>query len=242
MRLFIGLPTYGGLRFNTMALLSAVKKQKFFTEISAMEVDGSLLAASFNRCLIHALKLRDEKQADFFLLMHADIVPVENETWLDDLMEARKFARLQYKDNEPYKAQVLSVVSPIKDLRGVTSTGYEGPTIWAPKRFTMKQILEGPETFTRDDLLINTGMLLIDLRNNDWIDKIRFTISDAILVNSEGTRMPGVQPEDWQFSRDVRALGVKLWATRKVKIVHRGLFNYPNFAVWGKEEDPGDQH
>jgi hypothetical protein len=242
VKLFIGLPTYGGQRFNTMALLSVVKKNKFFTEVHAMEVDGSLLAASFNRCLIQAMRMRDQKEADFFLLMHADIVPVENTLWLDHLMEARQFARLQYKDNEPYKAQVLSVVSPIKDLRGVTSTGYEGESIWAPKRFTMKQILEGPETFTRDDLLINTGMLLIDLRNNDWIEKVRFTISDAIITDSTGLRMPGVQPEDWQFSRDVRSFGVKLWATRKVKIVHRGLFNYPNFAVWGKDEDPGDEH
>lgn len=242
LKLFIGLPTYGGQRFNTMALLSAQQNQRFFAGIHAMELDGSLLAASFNKLLITAQKLHGQGECDFFLLMHADIVPIDVANWLDQLMEARQYARTQCADNEKYKAAVISVVVPIKDHRGLTSIAIEGPTIWNPRRLTLREIhAMEQDTFTDENLLVNTGMLLIDMRNNDWISKIRFTISDAILKTQEGDLLAAVQPEDWQFSRDARALGVKLWATRKVKIVHRGLFSYPNFTPWGEEQDPGDK-
>lgn len=245
LKLFIGLPTYGGQRWNTMALLSAQQNQRFFKTMHAMELDGSLLANGFNKMLITARQLHAQGECDFFLLLHADIVPIDSKNWLDQLMEARQDARLQYKDNEPNKAQVLSVVSPIKDARGITSTAVEGPTVWNPRRLTMKEVLDGPETFTREDLLVNTGMLLIDMRKNEWVNKVCFNISDGILRTPDGNLHAGTQPEDWQFSRAVKEVcresgGIKLWATRKVKIIHRGYYNYPNFTSWGADEDPGD--
>ena len=230
MNLFLALPTYGGQRFNTAALLAMAMHQRRFDEIIAMEIDGSLLACSFNQCLIQALKCHKEGRADFFLLMHADIVPIDMD-WLDHLMNARR----------EVKAQVISAVVPIKDQRGVTSTAIEGPSEWAPRRLTMAEIMAMPETFTRPDLLVNTAMLLIDLRKNNWIDKVCFTIKDAILELPDGERRAGVQPEDWDFSRQARAHGATLYATRAVKLVHRGAFSYPNFAAWGSAVDPGDK-
>ena len=40
----------------------------------------------------------------------------------------------------------------------------------------MKEILARPETFTHPDLLVNTGMLLVDMRD-DWIERAYFTIT-----------------------------------------------------------------
>lgn len=230
MKLFLGLPTYGGQRFNTAPLLAMMQYQRRFDEVHAMEKEGSLLACTFNNMLCAALRLRDKGEADFFLLMHADVVPMPARTWLDDLMNARR----------DVKAEVLSVVMPIKDGRGVSSTAMETTSPWAPRRLTMKEVAAQDPTFTDPDLLVNTGMLLIDLRKNKWIDKVCFTIHDAILQMPDGTRVAGTQPEDWDFSRQAKALGVTLWATTKVKAIHRGLFNYPNFGAWGSETDPGD--
>jgi hypothetical protein len=232
LKLFLGLPTYGGSRFNTIPLISMIQKQRRFDVVDTMEKDGSLLANSFNQLLITAVERRNEGLADFFLLMHADVVPLNVDGWLNDLMDARR----------DVKAQVLSVVVPIKDARGITSTAVETASEWAPRRLTMKEIFDRPETFTQPDLLINTGMLLVDLRKNDWIDKVCFTINDAIIELPNGKRVAGVQPEDWDFSRQAKALGATLWATRKVQVVHKGQFPYPNTTVWGKDEDPGDTH
>lgn len=232
LKLFLGIPTYGGLRYNTIALMAMVQKQRRFDVVDTMEKDCSLLASGFNQLLIAATERHKQGLADFFLLLHADIIPIDADTWLDDLMDARR----------DVKAQVLSAVVPIKDARGITSTALESESLWAPRRLTMKEIYDRPETFTDPDLLVNTGMLLIDLRKNDWIDRVCFTIRDAIIELPDGRRVAGVQPEDWDFSRQAKALGATLWATRKVRLVHKGAFPYPNFSVWGNEVDPGDTH
>lgn len=229
--LFLGLPTYGGARFNTMPILGAVQMQQSFEKVITMEVDSSLLAAAFNMLLIRALEARDMGQADWFLLLHADIVPIETTRWIDILWAARCSV----------KADVISAVVPIKDQRGVTSTALETSQLYAPRRLTMREIHEQDETFTDEKLLINTGMLMINLRN-PFIDKIRFSIGDAILLTPDGTRLVGTTPEDWDFSRQCHAAGVPVWATKAVKLSHVGRFNYPNFGTWGSEdEDPGDQ-
>ena len=56
---------------------------------------------------------------------------------------------------------------------GVTTTAIDPPAV---RRFTMKEILARPETFTHPDLLVNTGMLLVDMRD-DWIERAYFTIT-----------------------------------------------------------------
>jgi hypothetical protein len=230
-KLFLGLPTNGGSRFNLMSILAAVQTQQSFSGVTTMEVDISLLTAAFNRLLCEALDRRDKGTADWFLLLHADIVPLEH-TWLDILWQARSSV----------DAQAISAVAPIKDQRGVTSTALETGNLFAPRRLTIREIEQQETTFTDEKLLINTGMLLLSLRN-DWIDKICFSIGDTILITKEGKRLVGCIPEDWDISRQIKKLGVPIYATQAVKLVHVGRFNYPNFGPWGLEdEDPGDHH
>jgi hypothetical protein len=240
--LFLALPTYGGSRFNLMPIIKGLTGQQSFGCVVPYESDVSLLAMSFNRLWCEALKMRQKGLISHFLLMHADIVPVamkadSKANWLDDL----------YLEMVAAKAEVLSVISPIKDDRGLTSTGLDTGDLWSPRRLTMKEVeAQDVDTFTHPDLILNTGLLLIDLKN-DWVKKICFTIKDTIRWTApseeypEGMPYPAVQPEDWDFSRQARALGVQLWATKRIKIAHKGHFNYPNFGKWGRyDQDLGD--
>ena len=229
--LFLALPTYCGIRYNTMAIVGALSAQQSFGRVSSVEIDGSLLASTFNNFLIRALDLRDEGKADYMLLLHSDIMPMDTQGWLDVLWQERC----------KVDADAISAVVPIKDARGVTSTALETPdNIYAPRRLTMREIEQQDVTFTDDNLLINTGMLLINLRA-PWVDNFCFTIGDALLRLPSGKRAVGVTPEDWNFSRRVRELGGRVWATRAVQLTHIGRFAYPNFGGWGiHDEDPGD--
>jgi len=58
-------------------------------------------------------------------------------------------------------------------------------------------------------------------------------------VVEKGLYKAKTQSEDWHFSKQVRALGGSVWATRKVAVGHIGRADYMNNAVWGTEEtDP----
>jgi hypothetical protein len=213
-----------------MAILGGVQSQTSFRRITTMEVDSSLLASAFNTLLNEALNKRDEGMADWLLLLHSDVVPMNTQFWIDELWRARQRSG----------ADAISAVIPIKDSRGLTSTALETDNLYAPRRLTMREIEEQDETFTDEKLLINTGMLLINLRA-PWADNICFTIGDAMLLSPSGKRLTGVTPEDWTFSRHVKEQGGKVWATRAVKLNHVGRFTYPNFGSWGSESlDPGD--
>lgn len=236
--LFLGMPTYCGQRFNTMPYTQAITGQQSFGQIIPMESDISLLAMSFNRVWCEALKARQKGLISHFLLMHADICPLPSKpVWLDVL----------YNVMVENNAEVVSVISPIKDSRGVTSTGLDTGDLWNPRRLTMKEVeAQEHDTFTHPQLIVNTGLLLINMQN-DWVNKICFTIRDIIRWTApteeypDGVPYPCVQPEDWDFSRQARDMGVKLYATKAVKITHQGGFKFPNFGSWGEYDvDLGD--
>ena len=46
-------------------------------------------------------------------------------------------------------------------------------------------------------------------------------------------------PEDWLFSRQARANGAKLFATREVKLLHRGPKSFGNMNAWGTAKTDG---
>jgi hypothetical protein len=214
-----------------MAILGGVQAQTSFARVTSMEIDGSLLAATFNNFLIQGLNRRDEGKADWMLLLHSDIVPMDTQGWIDAL----------WRERCRVGADAISAVVPIKDARGVTSTALETDNLYAPRRLTIREIEKQDDvTFTDDKLLINTGMLLINLRA-PWADNFLFTIGDALLLMPSGKRAVGVTPEDWNFSRRVRELGGQVWATSAIKLTHVGRFAYPSFGGWGiHDEDPGD--
>jgi GT2 family glycosyltransferase len=69
----------------------------------------------------------------------------------------------------------------------------------------------------------------------DWVEQICFTIKDRITKAADGSYSVEFLGEDWDFSRQARRLGIPLWATRKVRLMHVGQGYFPNFQEWGTE-------
>lgn len=189
--------------------------------------EASLLANGFNSLLGAALSLR-ESGYKFFVMLHGDIVP--EPFWVDMLLA--ELMRLN--------ADLVSAVVPIKDGRGLTSTGIDdAKDPWTPlKRLTLKEVHRLPETFNAEDagfphhrLLVNTGCWIMRL-DTHYADRVRFTIRDQLLKDGQAYK-PQVIPEDWDFSRQVQAAGGKVYATRKVRLAHLGGAHYRNDQPWG---------
>jgi len=200
---------------------------------------SGLLASGFNILWAQALNRVKEGEITHLAFLHADIAP--DDGWIDTLIE----------EMEAQDACFCSAVSPIKDQRGLTSTGLGEPGLsWSPlRRFTMKEIANFPETFDAATigfpdkvLLLNTGCWVADLRNpifratNDKDEaRLFFTINDRVVCH-EGTWTHQVESEDWFFSRRMHEWGIKAVATRKVKLLHMGLSAFTNQSAWGTED------
>jgi len=206
-------------------------------QIAYHSMDSSAQMVTMNATLIHALEQHEAGNADYILYWHSDIVP---EALFVDKMVAIAEAK---------NADVLSVVVPIKDEKGLTSTALDEPMNdkppdWRVRRLTMAEIW-GQEpvngrtleaTFTDPKLLVNTGLLLIKL-SAPWVQNIYFHFDDRI-IRWQGRRRAFLIPEDWMFSRDARRLGcTSMWATREVFVEHKGMASFPNNAVWGWKTD-----
>ncbi len=111
---------------------------------------------------------------------------------------------------------------------------------------------DGLQVTRNTKILLNTGMLLFDLRE-PWVNHCYFTITDEIVwVNSAGeVTVPGAEgavptakstSEDWAFTRMAREHGCeRIFATRAVPLQHVGQQRYPNYQAWGMPEDDGTQ-
>ncbi len=204
-------------------------------KVKLMDSGGSLLAHSFNRPWCAAVAKYEEGLIDAFAMIHSDMAPEPN--WLDIL----------YEQLVASGADVVSAVVPIKDDRGLSSTGVDDVgDPWVIRRLTLHQTAKMPTTFTDADvggpLVLNTGLWLVRLgpwcleENADGSLKHRFTIDD-IIRREKGKLTTRVMPEDWNFSRGLRAAGLKLAATKAIQINHFGDTPYPNYMPWGWETD-----
>ncbi len=199
---------------------------------------GSLLACNFNQlwCLALNLSHRGER-VDYFAMLHDDIGP--EDFWLDKLIDELDSKQLD----------VLGVVVPIKDTRGMTSLALHGSDDWLPKaRLTMHDVYELPETFTSEDvgapLLLNTGCWVARW-SQEWARTVHFEIHDRIVFNRAANRYQAqTEPEDWCFSRQLHEIGsgptshlkpLRIGATRKVAVVHQGEMDFTNQRAWGTE-------
>ena len=224
-----GIPTYQ--RVLDVAILPITHQMSDGRHKVTMlsSVDTSACCLRFNAFLIMAQQLHAQGKADYFLLWHSDVAPEPG--FLDKMVDIA----------EEKSAEILSVIIPIKDQNGMTSTALDEPVgdmppEWRVRRYTMKEISEMPETFTHPKLLVNTGLLLVKL-SAPWVKDIHFHFDDAI-IEHHGQRMAVLFPEDWMFSRDARKLGcTSQWVTRAVKLTHVGHQQFPNYGVWGKETD-----
>lgn len=95
----------------------------------------------------------------------------------------------------------------------------------------MTEIYQRDATFTDPKLLLNTGLMLIDIRK-PWIEKCWFEFVDRI-EKIDGKFVDVGMSEDWHFSRKAREMGASLWATREISVRHIGGGEFPNDQPWG---------
>jgi predicted O-methyltransferase YrrM len=196
-------------------------------EVVRAHCDSSLLDHGFNQLWCAALNMK-ARGVTHFAMIHADVCPEEG--WLDVLL-GEMAAR---------HADVVSAVIPIKDGSGLTSTAAEGPDPWNPRKLSLREAYDLPETFGSEDvgspLLLNTGLWVCDLRR-PWVydpEPLCFQTSCRIVRSADGTYRAQARPEDWEFSRAARARGARLFATRKVSLAHAGEWDFTNDAPAGE--------
>ena len=229
---FFAVPTYDG---SIAAGISTARMEVQTTYPTMFQVrGGSLLAYQFNGLWVEAL----EAGADFFVMCHADIVP--------ELGGIKKLI----EECVALDADCVSAVSPIKTQDGITSTAVANEDeLWRPRRFTMHEVYDFPETFDAAmtgnpdrALLVNTGLMVCNMKR-PWVEGVCFTIKDKIVRGPDGKRQPLVLPEDWGFSWYLYEQGAKVYATRKVHLDHHGAFAFPNNQAWGTQKhDPAHPH
>lgn len=241
-KILLGHPHNG---FITEGAARAMLRPAENHDVLVMPFGGSLLAAGFNYLLCAALNMYNEGKITHLAFLHADVAPADS--WLDTFAQ----------EMDEHKADLVSGVIAIKDGRGLTSTGVGQLDLeWAPKkRFTVKEILELPPTFSiadtgyPDDILLhNSGLWLADLRSEVFHQHdsggrglVYFTIRDKIEF-IDGKYVHNCEPEDWFFSRRLHEQGAKTFATRKVHIDHIGWAAYPNDKAWGQDTDEAYRH
>lgn len=236
LKIVIGLPTYDGRRHNGMMLWSL---RDTLPAAMPIEGGGSLLAKVFNDIFVKALKARDKNEATHFLLLHEDIVPASDD-WFAVLWN--EFRRVD--------AEMMAAVVPLKDPRGLTSTAVEEPKETGlsvrsdsdlemnRRRLSLKECDAMGGTFTHPGLLLNSGMLLFDLRHS-WVNSCHFTINDEITWHA-GEPVVSCSSEDWNFTRMARDAGAeRIYATNKVRLLHVGKQHFPSWGAWGIDKDPG---
>lgn len=230
-RIFLGMPGYGQLTAGASRGFwrASQNPDSLFWEYK----QGSLLAANFNGLWAHALNLHASGMPiQYFAMQHADIEP--EDYWLDILI-----AEMEARDLD-----MLGVVVPIKDTRGVTSIALARPDAdtWAVHcRLTMQEVYRLPETFTGEDvgypLLLNTGLWVCRF-DPSWCKRLSFTINDRIVYDERGKRyIAQCEPEDWYFSRGFHHLGKRVGVTRKIQLSHRGDIEFTNAQPWGSNHD-----
>lgn len=229
------MPSYGGVAVEAAASHYALPTRGLASVIPGYG-KSSLLCYGFNRQWCVALNWHRAGMVDYWCLHHAD-VEVRTHGWLDVMVEEMRRVG----------AAVLSVVQAIKAPGGDTSTALESGDLWSPRRLRLPELALLPRTFCAADcaavvpgydgpLLVNTGLMLVDLhrpewravRNADGSLAFRFHIEDRVTEQPDGDLKPGVRPEDWEFSRLCHAHGLPVYATYAVDCLHHGEATWPN--------------
>ncbi len=235
-RALLGMPGYGEMTSGAARGLwraSAGPLARIPLDWAVAESQGSLLAQNFNVLWCQALnECHQGRPVHYFAMLHADVEPQDG--WLDVLveeLEARNF-------------DVLGAVVPIKHEKGLTSLALaheSGDPFRFKCRLTMQEVFRLPETFTSEDvgapLLLNTGCWVCRF-DEAWARQVFFTINDRIAFNTKTNQYQVVvESEDWFFSRLCHEMGLKIGATRKVRLNHAGKIRYTNAMPWGEDFD-----
>ena len=220
---FLGIPSYDGRIHN--GLVSAIFGAAAEGVLGKIQIQSfSWLTRNFNDLYAAALNAKREGITHFCML-HDDVVP-ERAGWLD------KMLAIMLK----HDASMLAVVIPLKDEKGLTSTAIDIPKGGTRfRRLTLKEVYKKDPTFTQPDILLNTGLMLIDLQK-PWAEKLSFGFEDGIGLDKDGKFKAFGTPEDWLISRRAKMMGAKIYATREVEVTHIGGGKWSNASPWGTLE------
>lgn len=243
---FVACPQRGDQRAHALSTAAAVlpchRDRTGRPDVRVFEplmAASSLLTFNFNQLWATALNARATDGATHFAMLHDDVVPEPG--WLDTLLG--ELVRLD--------ADVVSCVIPFKDDSGLTSTGVETGDRWNPRRLTMREVYQLPETFDDENaggrLLLNTGCWVARL-DRKWCERVCFEQMDSIIRTADGTFAARTASEDWNFTRAIRVSALfhdepipRLFATRKVRLFHDQQ-RYHNAGPWGRlATDPQHQ-
>ncbi len=228
-RIFLGQPGYG--KCTAAAARALWQACAPDVHVQRQYATSSLLACNFNKLWCEALnRVHIGERIDYFAMLHDDIGC--EDFWLDALID----------ELEAKQLDVLGVVVPIKDTRGLSSIALQhGRDNWNIEcRLSMHDIYELPETFTSEDvggmpLLLNTGCWVAKW-NQEWCRQVHFEINDRIVFDRTSDRyIPQNESEDWFFSRLLNDIGLRIGATRKIAVKHEGDVEFSNTFPWGSQ-------
>jgi hypothetical protein len=157
-------------------------------------------------------------------MAHSDIVAEPG--WLDTL----------WSEMWLYNLDLISAVVPIKGPTGRTSTAIGSTSDpWKVHRCIFdKDRKRYPPTFGPEHvcapgevLLVNTGLMLLDLRRPFW-DDFAFSFHDRIRKTPSG-RVAENRSEDWEMSHFLHRVGARYMATWRPKLSHEGIKRYKNY-------------
>jgi hypothetical protein len=209
------------------------------TERGALRINfckGSLLAMNFNRLWCDALNVREEEKLTHWAMHHSDIEAPNN--WIDTLID----------DMDSVGADICSAVVPLKDWRGLTTTALGTNETSTIRRLTLTEVRRLPVVFTAADLptagsmlLVNTGLWICKF-DAPWVEEACFTVKDAIRRKPDGTFFALSLSEDWGFSAWAHKRGLKLAASRRLRVVHYGTYGFSSEGPPGQwATDLGDE-
>jgi predicted O-methyltransferase YrrM len=236
---FLAVPTRGSVIDEAIpGLFKASLDQG--TRINLRILKTGMVALNFNSLWAEALNGRTAWGTSHWAMHHADIQ--SRPGWLDELIA----------EMERVGADVLSVVVPIKDERGLTTTavGDDGQVL---RRLTMHEVYGLHETFEAADLGLPEGQYLM-VNTGLWVCRFDvpwvappvfpgFYFTDGIFQLPDGSIGAGEISEDWNFSSFCARQRLRVFATRKVPVIHHGGKGYPNTEPWGTwARDLGDQN
>lgn len=197
----------------------------------------SVLTLNFNGLLALALNEVVADGCTHFAMLHDDVFP--DAGWATTLLG----------ELDTYALDMVSAVVPIKNDKGLSSTGTD--TVgdpWAVRRISMREIFTLPKTFTAADvpwrqceapLLVNSGCWVMKL-DQPWIQGLAFRQTDRLAYDVVKKRyFPQSISEDWDWSRQMHGRGARIGATRKVGLIHERA-EYHNRAPWGAWETDED--
>jgi len=241
--IYLALPSRGVFVTGAIPGIVAPSSEPHIVIRSALS--HSLLTRSFNILWCRALNMNP--RPDYFAMMHDDVSPEPG--WLDVLL----------KELKEHDADVVSSLIAIKDDSQETSTCFFLPEKREVHRIKYSQALELPPTFGKDDLpagtelLLNTGLWVCKFKDcklvqpvegdqtsldiKPWVERFTFGQSDHILFDGKEYKAD-TTTEDWEASMRWNKFGLKILATRKVKISHIGAFGW-SFGGTGEADRLG---